>query len=111
VCFGPSDPQFNLVCDDSWKVDLFQSCVNLGFFLGSLGVGYIADRYVKVDPTKHSVNTMGRRDLSRQWWEKWPEGIFAEAETRHGRECGTIWGKTTEGRWGFRGDFRARQVV
>lgn len=39
--------QFNLVCGDSWKVDLFQSCVNLGFFLGSLVVGYIADRYVK----------------------------------------------------------------
>nr|XP_055166851.1 solute carrier family 22 member 1 isoform X3 [Nyctereutes procyonoides] len=37
--------EFNLVCDNSWKVDLFQSCVNLGFFLGSLGVGYIADRF------------------------------------------------------------------
>lgn len=39
--------EFNLVCGDAWKVDLFQSCVNLGFFLGSLVVGYIADRYVK----------------------------------------------------------------
>ena len=37
--------QFNLVCGDAWKVDLFQSCVNLGFFLGSLIVGYFADRY------------------------------------------------------------------
>uniref|UniRef100_A0A5F9CKJ0 Solute carrier family 22 member 1 n=2 Tax=Oryctolagus cuniculus TaxID=9986 RepID=A0A5F9CKJ0_RABIT len=37
--------EFNLVCADAWKVDLFQSCVNLGFFLGSLGVGYIADRF------------------------------------------------------------------
>ncbi|XP_058145624.1 solute carrier family 22 member 1 isoform X2 [Dasypus novemcinctus] len=37
--------EFNLVCDNSWKVDLFQSCVNVGFFLGSLGVGYIADRF------------------------------------------------------------------
>ncbi|VFV45735.1 solute carrier family 22 member 1 [Lynx pardinus] len=37
--------EFNLVCDDSWKVDLFQSCVNVGFFLGSLSVGYIADRF------------------------------------------------------------------
>lgn len=26
-------------------MDLFQSCVNLGFFLGSLVVGYIADRF------------------------------------------------------------------
>ncbi|KAM5228758.1 solute carrier family 22 member 1-like [Ctenodactylus gundi] len=37
--------EFNLVCTDAWKVDLFQSCVNLGFFLGSLGIGYIADRF------------------------------------------------------------------
>ncbi|XP_049731655.1 solute carrier family 22 member 1 isoform X1 [Elephas maximus indicus] len=37
--------EFNLVCADSWKVDLFQSCVNVGFFLGSLGIGYIADRF------------------------------------------------------------------
>ncbi|XP_021503412.1 solute carrier family 22 member 1 isoform X2 [Meriones unguiculatus] len=37
--------EFNLVCGDAWKVDLFQSCVNLGFFVGSLVVGYIADRF------------------------------------------------------------------
>uniref|UniRef100_A0A8C5Q1U2 Solute carrier family 22 member 2 n=1 Tax=Leptobrachium leishanense TaxID=445787 RepID=A0A8C5Q1U2_9ANUR len=37
--------EFNLVCDDSWKLDLFQSCVNLGFFLGSLFIGYFADRF------------------------------------------------------------------
>ncbi|KAM7340918.1 solute carrier family 22 member 1 [Alexandromys fortis] len=37
--------EFNLVCGDAWKVDLFQSCVNLGFFLGSLIVGYFADRF------------------------------------------------------------------
>ncbi|XP_024603676.1 solute carrier family 22 member 1 isoform X2 [Neophocaena asiaeorientalis asiaeorientalis] len=42
--------EFNLVCDDSWKVDLFQSCVNVGFFLGSLGAGYIADRFVPESP-------------------------------------------------------------
>ncbi|KAM4694690.1 solute carrier family 22 member 2 [Discoglossus pictus] len=37
--------EFNLVCADSWKLDLFQSCVNLGFFLGSMFIGYIADRF------------------------------------------------------------------
>ncbi|XP_023554998.1 solute carrier family 22 member 1 [Octodon degus] len=37
--------EFNLVCADAWKVDLFQSCVNLGFFLGSLVIGYVADRF------------------------------------------------------------------
>ncbi|NXO07148.1 S22A2 protein, partial [Oriolus oriolus] len=37
--------EFNLVCEDSWKLDLFQSCVNAGFFLGSVSIGYIADRF------------------------------------------------------------------
>ncbi|XP_057618580.1 solute carrier family 22 member 1 [Chionomys nivalis] len=37
--------EFNLVCGNAWKVDLFQSCVNLGFFLGSLIAGYFADRF------------------------------------------------------------------
>uniref|UniRef100_A0A2K6FY04 Solute carrier family 22 member 1 n=1 Tax=Propithecus coquereli TaxID=379532 RepID=A0A2K6FY04_PROCO len=37
--------EFDLVCADAWKLDLFQSCVNMGFFLGSLTVGYIADRF------------------------------------------------------------------
>ncbi|XP_069707094.1 solute carrier family 22 member 2-like [Phaenicophaeus curvirostris] len=37
--------EFNLVCDDSWKLDLFQSCVNAGFFIGSISIGYIADRF------------------------------------------------------------------
>ncbi|KAJ1154503.1 hypothetical protein NDU88_007255 [Pleurodeles waltl] len=36
---------FDLVCGDAWKLDLLQSCVNLGFFIGSLGIGYIADRF------------------------------------------------------------------
>ncbi|XP_008066084.1 solute carrier family 22 member 1 isoform X2 [Carlito syrichta] len=37
--------EFNLVCGDAWKLDLFQSCVNVGFFLGSVVIGYIADRF------------------------------------------------------------------
>ncbi|XP_077204399.1 solute carrier family 22 member 2-like [Paroedura picta] len=37
--------EFNLVCEDSWKLDVFQACVNAGFFLGSVNVGYIADRF------------------------------------------------------------------
>ncbi|XP_075720576.1 solute carrier family 22 member 2 [Rhinoderma darwinii] len=37
--------EFNLVCEDAWKLDLFQSFVNLGFFLGSIFIGYIADRF------------------------------------------------------------------
>ncbi|KYO18668.1 hypothetical protein Y1Q_0009125 [Alligator mississippiensis] len=37
--------EFNLVCEDSWKLDLFQSCVNAGFFVGSISIGYIADRF------------------------------------------------------------------
>ncbi|XP_076975627.1 solute carrier family 22 member 2 [Tamandua tetradactyla] len=37
--------EFNLVCSNSWKLDLFQSAVNVGFFIGSLGIGYTADRF------------------------------------------------------------------
>ena len=58
------------MCEAAWKVDLFQSCVNVGFFVGSMGIGYIADRYVKADPTKHDIRTLGRRDFRGRWWEK-----------------------------------------
>ncbi|XP_066104331.1 solute carrier family 22 member 2 isoform X2 [Saccopteryx bilineata] len=37
--------EFNLVCANSWMLDLFQSAVNTGFFIGSVGIGYIADRF------------------------------------------------------------------
>ncbi|XP_069811058.1 solute carrier family 22 member 2-like [Dendropsophus ebraccatus] len=37
--------EFNLVCEDAWKLDLFQSFVNLGFFLGSVFIGYMSDRF------------------------------------------------------------------
>uniref|UniRef100_A0A8D0L3U6 Solute carrier family 22 member 2 n=1 Tax=Sphenodon punctatus TaxID=8508 RepID=A0A8D0L3U6_SPHPU len=37
--------EFNLVCEDAWKLDLFQSCVNVGFFVGSICIGYMADRF------------------------------------------------------------------
>ncbi|XP_036270177.1 solute carrier family 22 member 2 [Pipistrellus kuhlii] len=37
--------EFNLVCADAWMLDLVQVAVNLGFFLGSVGIGYVADRF------------------------------------------------------------------
>ncbi|XP_008592221.1 PREDICTED: solute carrier family 22 member 2 [Galeopterus variegatus] len=37
--------EFNLVCANSWMLDLFQSAVNVGFFIGSVSIGYIADRF------------------------------------------------------------------
>ncbi|XP_047414690.1 solute carrier family 22 member 2 [Sciurus carolinensis] len=37
--------EFNLVCANSWMLDFFQSAVNVGFFVGSVGIGYLADRF------------------------------------------------------------------
>ncbi|XP_024408001.2 solute carrier family 22 member 2 [Desmodus rotundus] len=37
--------EFDLVCARSWMLDLFQSAVNAGFFIGAVGIGYIADRF------------------------------------------------------------------
>ncbi|XP_053238307.1 solute carrier family 22 member 2-like [Podarcis raffonei] len=48
--------EFNLVCEDSWKLDAFQSSVNAGYFLGSICVGYIADRFGR--KTSLLINTL-----------------------------------------------------
>ncbi|XP_054451512.1 solute carrier family 22 member 2 [Pteronotus mesoamericanus] len=37
--------EFDLVCARSWMLDLFQSGVNAGFFIGAISIGYIADRF------------------------------------------------------------------
>ncbi|XP_053566917.1 solute carrier family 22 member 3 [Bombina bombina] len=37
--------QYNLVCSDSWKLDLTQAALNLGFLVGAVILGYAADRY------------------------------------------------------------------
>ncbi|XP_045150385.1 solute carrier family 22 member 2 isoform X3 [Echinops telfairi] len=42
--------EFNLVCSNSWMLDLVQSAVNVGFFIGSMGIGYIADRCLPESP-------------------------------------------------------------
>ncbi|XP_072123269.1 solute carrier family 22 member 2-like isoform X1 [Mobula birostris] len=35
--------EFELVCADAWKVDLSHACLNLGFMLGTIIMGYAAD--------------------------------------------------------------------
>lgn len=37
-------PQFDLVCSDGWLVDMYQATLNVGFLVGSIAVGYLADR-------------------------------------------------------------------
>uniref|UniRef100_A0A3P8Z3A2 Major facilitator superfamily (MFS) profile domain-containing protein n=1 Tax=Esox lucius TaxID=8010 RepID=A0A3P8Z3A2_ESOLU len=37
--------EFDLVCADAWVVDMFQATVNVGFFIGSIAIGYLADRF------------------------------------------------------------------
>nr|XP_013004336.1 solute carrier family 22 member 2 [Cavia porcellus] len=37
--------EFDLVCAHSWMLDLFQSAVNVGFFVGAVAIGYLADRF------------------------------------------------------------------
>ncbi|XP_051868464.1 solute carrier family 22 member 3-like [Pristis pectinata] len=37
--------EYELVCNDAWKVDMSQGCIQIGFFLGVLITGYAADRF------------------------------------------------------------------
>ncbi|XP_078261994.1 solute carrier family 22 member 2-like [Rhinoraja longicauda] len=37
--------EFELVCSDAWKVDLTQACLNLGFMVGTIIMGYSADMF------------------------------------------------------------------
>lgn len=40
--------QFDLVCADAWLVDMYQATLNVGFLVGSIAIGYLADRYMHV---------------------------------------------------------------
>uniref|UniRef100_A0A8C8JIV9 Solute carrier family 22 member 3 n=1 Tax=Oncorhynchus tshawytscha TaxID=74940 RepID=A0A8C8JIV9_ONCTS len=37
--------EFDLVCADAWVVDMYQATLNVGFFIGSIAIGYLADRF------------------------------------------------------------------
>ncbi|KAM4529019.1 solute carrier family 22 member 2-like [Fundulus diaphanus] len=37
--------EFDLVCSDGWLVDMYQATLNVGFLVGSIGIGYLADRF------------------------------------------------------------------
>uniref|UniRef100_A0A3P8Z2X0 Solute carrier family 22 member 3 n=1 Tax=Esox lucius TaxID=8010 RepID=A0A3P8Z2X0_ESOLU len=37
--------EFDLVCDHAWVVDMFQATLNVGFLVGSITFGYLADRF------------------------------------------------------------------
>ncbi|XP_078261369.1 solute carrier family 22 member 3-like isoform X1 [Rhinoraja longicauda] len=37
--------EFGLVCANAWKVDLAQACLNLGFMIGTIFLGYASDMY------------------------------------------------------------------
>ncbi|CAJ1077935.1 solute carrier family 22 member 2-like [Xyrichtys novacula] len=36
---------FDLVCADGWLVDMYQATLNVGFLIGSIAIGYLADRF------------------------------------------------------------------
>ncbi|CAI5684400.1 unnamed protein product [Oreochromis niloticus] len=37
--------EFDLVCLNAWLVDMFQATLNVGFLVGSIAIGYLADRF------------------------------------------------------------------
>uniref|UniRef100_A0A671NNG2 Solute carrier family 22 member 2-like n=1 Tax=Sinocyclocheilus anshuiensis TaxID=1608454 RepID=A0A671NNG2_9TELE len=37
--------EFDLVCADAWYVDMFQAALSVGFLVGSIAIGYLADKY------------------------------------------------------------------
>ncbi|XP_061602745.1 solute carrier family 22 member 2-like [Cololabis saira] len=37
--------EFDLVCADGWWVDMYQATLNVGFLVGSIAIGYLADRF------------------------------------------------------------------
>lgn len=37
--------EFDLVCSNSWLVDMYQATLNVGFLVGSIATGYLADRF------------------------------------------------------------------
>ncbi|XP_012738009.2 solute carrier family 22 member 2 [Fundulus heteroclitus] len=37
--------EFDLVCSDGWLVDMYQATLNVGFLVGSIAIGYLADRF------------------------------------------------------------------
>ncbi|XP_031169707.1 solute carrier family 22 member 2-like [Sander lucioperca] len=37
--------EFDLVCSDAWLVDMYQATLNVGYLVGSITIGYLADRF------------------------------------------------------------------
>ncbi|XP_026137695.1 solute carrier family 22 member 2-like [Carassius auratus] len=40
--------EFDLVCADAWYVDMFQATLSVGFLVGSITIGYLADKYGRI---------------------------------------------------------------